>query len=269
MNILFIGDVMGQPGRAAVTKLLPELRKTHNVDLVIANGENLAHGKGSTRKTIQELLEAGVDLVTSGNHWADQTEMLEVANDTDVPFIRPANYPVGTPGRGYTLLTVRTQKVLVINLMGRVYMKQHFSDPFRGLDEILTKTSHEKPDVVIVDFHADATGEAVAFGYFADGKVTAVLGTHTHVPTADATVLSKGTGYVTDVGMVGPRNSVLGMDPEAIIRQHMTQLPTKLEIAQSNEACFNFAVVHVSDSRLASGVRTCGSIIRQTKIVEL
>jgi len=268
VNILFIGDVVGKPGRKAVARLLPELKKKHEADFVIANGENLAHGKGSTRETIKEVLDAGVDFVTSGNHWADQREMLDVANDKNVPFIRPANYPPGTPGRGYAFVQVRTQKLLIINLMGRVSMRQHFSDPFRGLDSLLTANAGQRPDVVIVDFHADATGESVAFGYHADGRVTAVLGTHTHVPTADAGVLPKGTGYVSDVGMVGPKRSVLGLDVETAIESQQSQLPYQYELADDDEVTFNYAVIKTAQ-KTAGSLATCSSIERLTEVVRL
>jgi metallophosphoesterase (TIGR00282 family) len=269
MNIIFIGDVIGRPGRDGIAKLLPTLRKKYEADFVIANGENLTHGKGTSRETIQDLLDAGVDFVTSGNHWAAHSEMLEAANDPDLPFIRPANYPPGTQGVGYKIVTLRTQKILIINLMGRVYMRQFFTDPFRGLDDILAKTKSESPDVIIVDFHADAGSESVAFGYWADGKVTAVLGTHTHIPTADATVLPKGTGYVTDVGMVGPRHSVIGTDIQATIQHHLTQMPFKYQLAESEEVCFNYAVIHTADKKNGAGVYSCGSIKRETEIVTL
>jgi metallophosphoesterase (TIGR00282 family) len=269
MNIIFIGDVVGKPGRDGVAKLLPTLRKKYEADFVIANGENLAHGRGATRSTIQELLDAGVDFVTSGNHWADQSEMMEAANDKDLPFIRPANYPPDTQGVGYKLVTVRTQKILIINLMGRVYMRESFSDPFRGLDEILAATKHDAPDVIIVDFHAEAGSESVAFGHWADGKVTAVLGTHTHIPTADATVLPHGTGYVSDVGMVGPRNSVIGADIQSVIQHHLTQLPFRYKLAESDDVCFNYAVIHTADTKNEAGVYTCGAIKRETEIVTL
>ncbi|MFO0702801.1 MAG: ribonuclease Y [Candidatus Andersenbacteria bacterium] len=268
VNIIFIGDVIGKPGRQAVARHLPELRKKHEADFVIANGENLAHGKGATRETINELISAGVDLVTSGNHWADQREMLAAADDPKLPFIRPANYPLGTPGRGYKLVQVRTQKVLVINLMGRTYFKQHFSDPFRGLESLLKVNAAQHPDIVIVDFHADATGEAVTFGYFADGLVTAVLGTHTHVPTADAQILPKKTGYVTDVGMVGPRRSALGLDVETAIEAQRSQLPYTYKIAEDDEVVFNYAVIK-TEQRAAGELAKCSSIERLTDIVTL
>ena len=268
MNIIFVGDVVGRPGRLAAARLLPDLRKKHAADLVIANGENLAHGKGSTQKTIAELLAAGVDFVTSGNHWADQKEMLSIADNKDLPFIRPANYPPGTPGRGYAFVTVRTQKVLVINLMGRVFMKQHFSDPFRSLDSLLEATKSERPDVILVDFHADATAESVAFGFHADGRVTAVLGTHTHIPTADAQVLPHGTGYVTDVGMVGPKHSVLGLKIETALQANRTQLPYTYELAEDDEVVFNYAVIETHQSA-AGELSACKSIQRLTEYVTL
>ncbi|MFH0830695.1 MAG: TIGR00282 family metallophosphoesterase [Parcubacteria group bacterium] len=270
MTILFIGDIVGKPGRAAVAKVLPGLRDKYKVDLVIANGENLAHGRGATPETINELIASGVDFMTSGNHWADQKEMLELADDKDVPFIRPANYPPGVPGRGWQLVPVRTKKVLVINLMGRVFLHGDLDDPFRKLDQILEENAAAKPDAIIVDFHAEATSEAVAFGFFADGRVTACLGTHSHVPTDDAWVLPKGTGHVTDVGMVGPRDSVLGLEKTEIIKHFLTQLPFKTVIPDSPEVCFDYALVHTDTKRKgANDVALCSSLTRHTEIVTL
>jgi len=268
MNILFIGDVFGKPGRKAVQALLPDLRKEHEIDLVIANGENAAHGKGITNSTMQELLDAGVDVVTSGNHWAHQPEAIEMAENDKLPFLRPLNYPPGTPGRGYMFTQVRTQKIMVINLMGRVFMPKVGSDPFRGLDSVLEATAAEKPDVIIVDFHAEASAEQVSFGYHADGKVTAVIGTHTHVPTDDASVLEKGTGHVTDVGMAGPQHSVIGVEPEAAIKAQTTLMPTKLEVKDTNDVCLNYAVIHTTQSA-AGELSKCGSLLRKTKLATI
>lgn len=269
MKILFIGDIVGKPGRRTVAEALPALRKEHDIDLVIANGENMAHGRGITKKTLQEVFAAGVDIVTSGNHWFDQKEILEIIKDTSVPFIRPANYPSGVVGDGYRIMQVRTKKVLVINLMGRVFMHDQLDNPFTKLDEILKNTAEQKPDVVIVDFHADATSEAVAFSFYADGRVTAVLGTHTHVPTDDAMVLPSGTGHVADVGMVGPRLSVLGIAPQQIINHFVQDQPFKWEIPETGEMVFNYAIVEVADERGSSGVQLCKKIERHTQIVRL
>jgi len=276
MKILFIGDIVGKPGRRTVAAALPALRKEHDIDLVIANGENMAHGRGITKSTLQEVFAAGVDIVTSGNHWFDQKEILEIIKDKSVPFIRPANYPAGTVGDGYRITQVRTKKVLVINLMGKVFMHlDQLENPFTKLDAILKETAEQKPDVVIVDFHADATSEAMAFSFYADGRITASLGTHTHVPTDDAMVLPKGSGHVADVGMVGPKLSVLGIAPEQIINHFLHDEPFKWEIPETGEMVFNYAIVEVSDKRADSasngsaGVQLCKKIERHTQIVTL
>ncbi len=277
MKILFIGDIVGKPGRRAVAQALPALRKENDIDLVIANGENIAHGRGVTKSTLNELFAAGIDLVTSGNHWFDQPEAKEIVADESIPFIRPANYPAGTIGKGYRMVTVRTKKVLVINLMGRVFMKNpQLDNPFTRLDEVLAETADQKPDAVIVDFHADATSEAMAFSFFADGRITAALGTHTHVPTDDAMVLPNGTGHVSDVGMVGPRLSVLGIAPQQIINHFLHDQPFKWEIPETGEMVLNYAIMELDEKRAAtdaqsgsSGVQLCKKIERRTQILTL
>ncbi|MFO0704896.1 MAG: TIGR00282 family metallophosphoesterase [Candidatus Andersenbacteria bacterium] len=269
MKILFIGDIVGKPGRRAVAQALPELRKKNDIDLVIANGENSAHGRGVTKSTLNELFAAGVDLVTSGNHWFDQPEAKAIVADTTIPFIRPANYPAGTIGSGYRLVTVRTKKVLVINLMGQVFMHQGLDNPFKKLDALLQETAAQKPDAIIVDFHADATSEAMAFSFYADGRISAALGTHTHVPTDDAMLLPKGTGHVADVGMVGPRLSVLGIAPQQIINHFLHDQPFKWEIPETGEIVLNYALVELDDKRNDVGVQLCKKIERHTQIITL
>lgn len=270
MKLLFIGDIVGKPGRRTVAAALPALRKKHDIDLVIANGENIAHGRGVTKSTLNELFAAGVDIVTSGNHWFDQPEAKEIVADASIPFIRPANYPAGTIGSGYRMVTVRTKKVLVINLMGKVFMKNdQLDNPFKKLDAILAETAAQKPDAIIVDFHADATSEAMAFSFYADGRITAALGTHTHIPTDDAMVLPGGTGHVADVGMVGRRLSVLGIAPQQIINHFLHDQPFKWEIPETGEMVLNYAIVELDDTRAESGIQLCKNIERSTEIVTL
>jgi metallophosphoesterase (TIGR00282 family) len=225
MLILVIGDVIGRPGRQALAKLLPGIVEQYGVDLVVANAENIAGGIGVTLATAQELLEAGVDVLTSGNHvWAEREIIPHL--DGELPIIRPLNYPPGVPGRGY--LTVGP--VMVVNLIGRTFMSS-FDCPFRTMDRLLGEFE-SKPPVIIVDFHAEATSEKVALGRYLDGRVSAVLGTHTHVGTIDTRLLPRGTAYVTDIGMTGPIDSVIGDDIEAVTSRFLTMIPHRLAVGK-------------------------------------
>ncbi len=245
MTILMFGDVVGKPGRKAVAKILLELRKKYDPDLVIANAENLAHGIGITKKTVDYILSSGVDVLTSGNHVFGKKEGLDLLSNKEYPILRPANYPPGVVGRGYDIFKVRTKKVLVISLLGRVFFASDYDCPFRSADEILEKYRKEK--IIIVDFHAEATSENEAFGFYLDGRVSAVLGTHTHVPTQDFKILPKGTAYVTDIGMVGTADSILGDKKEPILKRFLHQIPTKLEIEEEGPVEVNAVVVEVDD----------------------
>tara|TARA_Y100000031_G_scaffold70831_2_gene78537 strand:+ start:13736 stop:14512 length:777 start_codon:yes stop_codon:yes gene_type:complete len=229
VRILFFGDIVGQPGREAIKQILPQWQKKYQPDLVMANGENMAHGSGITRKTLEEILKAGIDLVTSGDHTWKQKGINALLEDKDLPLIRPANFPPHLPGQGYYLIELRTKKVLVINLIGRVFMQQQYDDPFRKADQILEE---QQADIIIVDWHAEATAEKVCLGWYLDGRVSAVLGTHTHIPTADNRVLPQGTAYISDVGMVGPKDSSLGRDKDEAVKGFLNQTHPKLEIAR-------------------------------------
>lgn len=231
LRILFIGDIVGRPGRRTIKKILPDLKKKEKIDFVIANAENLSHGKGVTRKTVEEIQEAGVDFCTSGNHIWKEREVYGDLNDPKFPVIRPANYPPGVPGRGYQIVkTKMMEKILVINLMGRVFMKDMLDCPFRMADAILKEHMGHKFAAIVVDFHAEASSEKVCLGHYLTNRVTAVVGTHTHVPTADARILGKGTAYQTDLGAVCLRDSAIGVDKEPIIKHFLTQMPMKHEI---------------------------------------
>lgn len=225
MKILFFGDIIGQPGREAIKKILPQWKEKYSPDLILANGENLAHGLGITEKSLNEVLAAGIDLVTSGNHVFDKIEAINLLENKDIPLLRPANYPPSVPGRGERIVEIGVKKILVINLNGRLFFKESLDCPFRKVDEILEEYQDEKINATLVDFHAEATSEKKAMGYYLDGRVTAVLGTHTHIPTADAEILPSGTAYISDVGMVGPMNSVIGIDKELAIKGYLTQIP--------------------------------------------
>jgi metallophosphoesterase (TIGR00282 family) len=233
-----IGDIIGKPGRQAVRALVPGLREEYSIDLVIANGENTAGGFGITLDTAYELLDSGVDVLTSGNHIWDQKEIIPHM-DEGLPLIRPANYP-DAPGRGYWV----QDGVMVVNLMGRVFMPT-LDCPFRTADTILqeAKTGNEF-NVVIVDFHAEATSEKQGLGWYLDGRVSAVLGTHTHVGTVDAKILPKGTAYLTDVGMTGPTNSVIGSSVDAVLDRFLTGMPQRLPVA-SGPVMLNSALIDI------------------------
>lgn len=252
MKILFIGDVVGKPGRQAVAALVPKLRREHGLDLVIANGENAAHGAGLTSATATELLLAGVDVITTGDHVWDQ-KGFELEIDLSPQVIRPLNRPPGTPGRGSTIVTVADKaRVAVVNLIGRVFMPAS-ECPFRAAQAEVAKLRRQT-NIIIVDLHAEATSEKMAMGRFLDGTVSAVIGTHTHVATADEQVLPKGTAYLTDAGMCGPSDSVLGRDVAAVIRRFVTQMPQRLEVATGSVA-LNGAVVDVDETTgLARGI---------------
>jgi metallophosphoesterase (TIGR00282 family) len=224
MRILAIGDIVGRPGRMAVTEFLPALRGEYGIDFVIANGENAAGGFGLTLQTARELYDAGVDVITSGNHIWAQKEIIPYL-DTDAPVLRPLNYPPGVPGRGWLV----TGGVMVVNLIGRTFINE-YDCPFRTMDSLL-ETVTDRPPVVFVDFHAEATSEKVALGYYLDGRVSAVLGTHTHVGTIDTMILRGGTAYVTDIGMTGPADSVIGDDKELVIERFLTMMPNRLVVA--------------------------------------
>ena len=240
MRILMIGDVIGRPGRRAVEALVPGLRQEYGLDLVIANGENAAGGLGLTKETAEELFGAGVDVLTSGNHIWDKKEILPTL-DSELAILRPLNYPPGVPGRGYLI----KGKALIVNLVGRTFMG-NFDCPFRAMDELLEELV-DRPPVVIVDFHGEATSEKMALGWYLDGRASAVLGTHTHVGTIDTRLLPQGIAYVTDVGMTGPVDSVIGDDTEAAIGRFLSQLPHRLSVGKG-AVIFNSVLVEVEES---------------------
>ena len=229
MRILMVGDVVGQTGRYFFMEQTPELKLTKNIDMLVVNGENAAHGKGLTPNIFNELIRGGADVVTTGNHIWDNPKVMEII-DTEPFLLRPANYPEDTPGRGFCIYPVGKKKVGVINLSGRTYMPP-IDCPFR-LGEKILKFIKKDCDVILVDFHAEATSEKLAFAHYFDGQVTAVVGTHTHIQTADAKILPKGTAYITDLGMVGANNSILGMEIEPVIKRFMTGRPSKFEVAE-------------------------------------
>ena len=220
---------MGKPGRAAVKYFLPLLKTEYQIDVIIANGENAAGGKGLTKSVAEELYDSGIEFITMGNHVWDQKDILNFI-DQEPRIVRPANYPAGAPGRGYGILLTKGVKIGILNLSGRVFLTP-LDDPFPAATRCISLLKQETP-VVLVDFHAEATSEKVALGWFLDGLASAVIGTHTHIQTADARLLDKGTAYITDVGMTGPRDSVLGVKKEQVINRFLTMLPVKFEAAE-------------------------------------
>ncbi len=245
MRLLFIGDIVGKTGRRSLQKYLPELRGKYKFDLIIANGENAAGGAGITEKAFNELRKMGIDVLSGGNHSWDQKDVFNFI-DREERLIRPANYPPETtPGNGVVIIEKNDINVAVLNLMGRVFMKP-VDCPFRTAEKELVRIK-EMADLVIVDFHAEATSEKQAMGWFLDGQVGAVIGTHSHVQTADQRILPGNTAYITDVGMAGLYDSILGVDKDGPLNRFLTQLPCKLEISEGR-ALFNAVIVELNES---------------------
>ncbi|MDD5589716.1 MAG: TIGR00282 family metallophosphoesterase [Candidatus Portnoybacteria bacterium] len=253
MKLLFFGDIIGKPGREAIKKILPELKKQHNPDLVFANGENLSHGKGISEESLNQMKEAGINWFTSGNHVFARKGAIEILENKKWPVLRPANWGEGIPGRGWEIIELRSKKILLVNLIGRVFMNQQFDDPFACINHILDEYSLNKEDgkvqvsAIIVDWHAEATSEKIALGWHLDGRVSAVLGTHTHVATNDDRVLPGGTAFISDMGMVGVQDSVLGVDKNIIVKRFLTQMPYRMELAEGG-VLVNAVVITLDDS---------------------
>jgi hypothetical protein len=244
MKVLFIGDIVGKIGRSATKSLLPAVINKFKIDLVIANGENAAGGFGITDKIVTEIFSYGVHVITTGNHVWDKKEFIpQISKENRV--LRPLNYPPGVPGYGSLLLPLQNgTKVGVLNISGRVFMS-NIDCPFRtGIEEVERLAKLTK--ILIVDFHAEATSEKIAFGYYMDGKVSAVIGTHTHVQTADEKILPGGTAYITDVGMTGPHDSVIGIEKEQIIERFLTNMPMRFETAKG-EGIFSAVIIEIDE----------------------
>jgi metallophosphoesterase (TIGR00282 family) len=252
MNILMVGDVFGEPGRAAVKKLLPGLRRQHEIDLAVVNVENAAGGSGVLPGMVREFLDSGADVMTSGNHIFSKKEIIPLIAKENL-LLRPANYPAGTPGAGFVTVKAGPHRVGVLNLMGRVFMNP-IDCPFRKADEVLPELARETR-IIVVDMHAEATSESVAMGWYLDGRVSAVVGTHRHVQTADERVLPKGTAYITDLGMTGPTEGVIGVDREIILRRFLTQMPVRFEPARGPAALHAVVITVDPDTGRASDIR--------------
>src|SRR6267378_5905236 len=245
LTVLFLGDVVGEPGRTAVIAQLPQLRARHGLDFVIVNGENAAGGRGITGKITIDLLRAGVSVITSGDHIWDQKEILSFI-DTEPRLLRPVNYPKGTPGNGSIILETAKGKIGVINVQARTFMQPILDNPFRSVEAVVTKMRSETPNI-IVDAHGETTSEKIALGRFLDGKVSAVIGTHTHVQTADDQIFPGGTAFLCDAGFTGPHESVIGREIEPIIKRFMTNQPQKFEVAK-NRVLLQGAVVEIDEA---------------------
>jgi len=245
LKILFIGDIVGKIGRKAVAKILPKLRRDEKIDFVIANAENSAHGTGITEKTIAELSGCGIDFFTVGDHAFDKNSLDQVYNNH--PLVRPANFSPKAPGNGYAIVEVKKHKILIASLIGRVFMKLDHECPFHKLDEILAQNnlSDKNISAIIIDIHAECSSEKISLMHYADGRATAILGTHTHIPTNDYMVTKKGLGYITDVGMVGAHDSCLGVGKEGIINTYLTQIKTVHTIPEKGTAVFNSVLLTI------------------------
>ena len=244
MRVMLVGDVIGRPGRRAFRKYVQQLRREKAIDVVIANGENSAAGKGLTRTSLDELYSGGADIVTTGNHVWDKKDVLTFI-DQEPFLIRPANYPDGTPGKGYCLYPFKAKTIGVMNLSGRSFMPA-LDCPFQKVDAILQEI-RKQCDIIFLDFHAETTSEKMAMGWYLDGRVNGVVGTHTHIQTADERILPRGTAYITDLGMVGPWNSVLGVQTDKIIYKFTTGMPVRFEVEAEGPQVFSAVIVEIDD----------------------
>ena len=254
MKILYIGDIVAKIGRRAVTQVLPKLIEDKQIDFVIAQAENMSTGNGITQKALKEMQDAGVDFFTGGNHSFKKPEGLELMQDPKNQIIRPANYPDDTPGKGWQIAKTPFGNVLVINVLGQTFNGPELKHPIKVIDEVLQENSDTKLAATIVDFHGDLTSEKVAIGFYLDGKVSAVVGSHTHVSTADARVLPKGTAHITDVGMTGPIDSVLGVKKEIIIDRWLNEGKSRFEWPKTGTVQFSSVLVDVASNGLAKNI---------------
>ena len=257
MKLLLVGDIVGSPGRAAFEKVVGRMRADAKADFVVVNGENAAAGRGITPALADELFRAGADAMTLGDHTWDQKDLLK-SIDKETRIVRPANFSPKSPGRGWQTFDSPAGSVTVINLIGRVFMQPNYDCPFRTADSILGKKS-EMAKIIVVDMHAEATSEKIAMGRYLDGRVSAVVGTHTHVQTSDETILPGGTAYLTDLGMTGPKDSVLGREVEPVLNRFLTGMPTRFGVAK-NDICLEGLIVEVDEQ---SGQATSVERIRE------
>ena len=244
MNILAVGDIVGNSGVNKLKLELQDIKNEYNIDFVIVNGENAAEGMGITIKNFKDILSAGADCITMGNHTWGKKEIFQIIDEPQL--LRPLNYPEGVCGKGYNIFNCENKKIAVINAMGRAEINVQTENPFIQVKKVVDEIKN-KVDIILLDFHAEATAEKQAMAYFLDGEITAMFGTHTHVQTADEKILEKGTGYITDIGMTGPKNSVLGMDRDAALKRFLTALPEKYKIADG-ETMLNGCIFKLDDN---------------------
>ncbi len=256
MKTLFIGDVCGKPGREMIRDILPNLRKKEQIDLVVANIDNLAHGIGASPETVREIMSYGVDAMTSGQHIWRKQESREVLSG-EFPVARPANYPDFVEGKGMIEVDMGSKgTVLIIHLLGWVFMNdRNVLEPLNYASKMIEGIDYDKYVAIIVDFHAEATSEKLSMSYLLDGKVSALVGSHTHIPTADERILPKGTAYITDMGMVGPYNSTLWVKNDIILQQNMLPYPVKYEIEEDGERVFNAVLIEANSPKNAFGIK--------------
>lgn len=245
LRLLYIGDVVGKAGRSAVKALVPSLRTQYNLDAVFMNAENMAHGNGITTDTVNEMRSAGVDYFTSGNHIFDNREGVEYLKRSDSRVLRPANFPRVNPGKGHMVVEIGTKKVLLINVAGQVFMPQQADNPFYCIDDILKQYNLDDLSAILIDIHAEATSEKQALAWYCNGRASLIVGTHTHVPTADLRILSAGTGLVCDLGSVTAADSVIGADKERVLQRFLTQTPVALVPAENGELLFNSVYIEI------------------------
>ena len=243
MNILAVGDIVGNSGVNKLKNELQDIKNKYNIDFVIVNGENAAEGMGITIKNFKDILSAGADCITMGNHTWGKKEIFQIVDEQQL--LRHLNYPEGVCGKGYNIFNCENKKIAVINAMGRAEINVQTENPFIQVKKVVDEIKN-KVDIILLDFHAEATAEKQAMAYFLDGEITAMFGTHTHVQTADEKILEKGTGYITDIGMTGPKNSVLGMDRDAALKRFLTALPEKYKIAEG-ETMLNGCIFKLDD----------------------
>jgi len=242
MNILFIGDIVGSPGRDMLSTYLPKLKEKYHPQVTIVNGENAASGKGITEKIYKQFLQLGVQVVTMGNHTWNKKEIVDFIDDSTY-LIRPANFPENNPGKGIVYIKVNNLTVAVINLQGRTFLDMH-DDPFQKAEELIQEAK-KKTNIIFIDFHAEATSEKQAFGWYVAGKVSAVIGTHTHTQTADERILPGGTAYITDAGMTGPYDGILGVEKESVINRFITNMPVRFEVDTKGRNQLNGCIITI------------------------
>ncbi|MGY0691632.1 TIGR00282 family metallophosphoesterase [Virgibacillus sp. FSP13] len=252
MKILFIGDVVGSPGRDMVQEYLPKLKEKYRPHMTIVNGENAASGKGITEKIYKQFLEWGAQVITMGNHTWDKKDIFEFIDDAKY-MVRPANFPEDTPGKGLVFYNLNGTEIAVINMQGRTFLPP-LDDPFRKIDKLIAE-AQKRTNIIFLDFHAEATSEKQAMGWYVDGRVSAVVGTHTHTQTADDRILPQGTAYITDVGMTGPYDAILGTERQAVLNKFLTNLPVRFEVDKKGRTQLNGFLVTINDKTgLASNV---------------